>query len=221
MKNNITEIVFILDKSGSMSRLERDTIGGFNSTIENHKNNEGTTYVTTVLFSQNTKTIHDRVLISEIAPMTEEDYRAYGGTALLDAIGKTINHFETIHKYGRAEDIPDNTIFVITTDGEENSSTIYNSEAIKAKITEKQEKDGWKFLFLGANIDSFRTASKIGISHVANFEHTSRGVQASHKTIDYAISRAMCSNLSFDDINWQAVMDKFEKEEEHSNGGTK
>ena len=145
--------------------------------------------------------------------MTEKDYRVNGGTALIDAIGKTINHFETIHKYGRKEDLPDNTIFVITTDGEENASKFYSSNEVKEKITEKKENDGWKFLFLGANIDSVKTASKIGINNVANFDHTPRGVYASHRTIDYAISRAMSPSASFDDVNWQSVMDKFEKEE--------
>ena len=143
MKNNITELVFILDRSGSMSGFEADTIGGFNSTIERQKEQEGKVYVSTVLFDNYSEVIHDRVDISEIKPMTRNDYQVRGCTALLDALGGAIHHIGNIHKYARPEDVPEHTIFIITTDGMENASHRYSSADIKAKIRRQTEKYGW------------------------------------------------------------------------------
>lgn len=165
IKPNLTvELVFILDKSGSMSGMEKDTIGGFNSMIERQKSlNDGKVYVTTILFSNSIKMLHDREILEEIQPLTEQDYQVGGSTALLDAIGDTICHISYIHKYIHKEDVPNKTMFVITTDGFENASRNYRSEDIKKMIKEKEEKCGWEFLFLASNIDAVETASSLGI----------------------------------------------------------
>ena len=162
MKNNITELVFILDKSGSMAGMEQDTIGGFNAMIEKQKAQEGVMYVSTLLFANQTETLHDRKAITEISPLTQKDYQVGGCTALLDALGKAIEHISTIHKYARTEDVPQKTMFIITTDGMENASRIYTKEQIKEMIHQK-EGLGWEFLFVAANIDAVTTAEGIGI----------------------------------------------------------
>ncbi len=162
VESKITEMVFILDKSGSMSGLEKDTIGGFNAMIEKQKEEEGKVYVSTVLFSTYSEVLHDRKLLEDIQPLTEKDYLVGGGTALIDAIGGAVKHISDIHKYARPEDVPTQTVFVITTDGYENASRIYSSDKVKQMISEK-EKLGWEFLFLGANIDAVETAERLGI----------------------------------------------------------
>ena len=189
MKNNITELVFILDRSGSMSGFEADTIGGFNSTIEKQREQEGKVYVSTVLFDNESEVIHDRVAISELKPMTRKDYRVGGCTALLDAIGGAIHHIGNVHKYARPEDVPAHTVFIITTDGMENASHRYSSEEIKAKIKRQTEKYGWEFIFLAANIDAVETAENIGIrrERAANYRQTKAGVGRSY----YAMSEAI------------------------------
>ena len=159
-KNNITELVFILDRSGSMGGLESDTIGGFNSMIEKQKRESGTAYVTTILFDHEIERLHDRLPLEEVRPMTGEDYTVRGCTALLDALGDTILHIADIHKYARKEDVPDNTVFVITTDGMENASRRYGSREIKKLIEKQKKRCGWEFLFIGANIDAVETARK-------------------------------------------------------------
>jgi len=164
MKKNLTEVVFILDRSGSMSGLESDTIGGFNSMITKQKKEEGEAYITTVLFDDKIETLHDRIEIGRVEPMNDSQYFTRGCTALLDAIGKTVNHISDIHRYAREEDRPEKTIFIITTDGLENSSRKFTYDKIKKLLTKKQEKDGWEFLFLGANIDAIEVAGKMGIS---------------------------------------------------------
>lgn len=161
--NGVTEIVFILDKSGSMAGLEADTIGGYNSFIEGQRSIEGTAYVTTVMFSTNFVKVHDRAPLSSVEPLTDRDYRVGGGTALYDALGDTIEHIQNIHRYIRPEDVPEKTVFVITTDGEENSSHRYGSEKIKGMVERCEKERGWEFLFLGANIDAFAAADRIGI----------------------------------------------------------
>ena len=163
MKNGITELVFILDASGSMSGMETDTIGGFNAMIEKQKQVEGKAFVSTVLFSNRSQVLHDRLPLEKIEPLTEKDYRVGGGTVLLDAIGGAIHHIGNIHKYARKEDVPDKTIFIITTDGMENASFNYTSNQIKANIQRQEEKYGWEFVFLAANIDAVETAEHIGI----------------------------------------------------------
>ena len=164
MKNNITELVFILDRSGSMAGLESDTIGGFNAMIEKQKKADGTCYVSTVLFNDESKVIHDRLPLDKVKPMTLDDYTVCGCTALLDAVGSAVSHISNIHKYARREDIPQNTMFVITTDGMENASHRYNHHKIKSLIQKKKEEAGWEFLFIGANIDAITAASDIGIN---------------------------------------------------------
>ncbi len=159
----ITELVFILDKSGSMSGMEKDTIGGFNAMIEKQKALDGKVFVSTVLFSNSSTVLHDRKILEEIAPLTKKDYQVGGLTALLDAIGGAIKHIGNIHKYARREDVPTRTLFVITTDGMENASSQYNSKQIKDMIRRQEEKYGWEFLFLASNIDAVETADGIGI----------------------------------------------------------
>ena len=191
MKKNLTEMVFILDKSGSMAGLEADTIGGFNSMIERQKQAEGEALVSTVLFSNESTVIHDRVDLRKIEPLTARQYFVGGCTALIDAIGGAIHHIGMVHKYAREEDVPDRTIFVITTDGMENASHRYTSDEVKAMVKKKKEKYGWEFLFLGANIDAVETAGSIGIraDRSANFMPDSAGVELSF----HAVSDAICA----------------------------
>ena len=183
MRKNLTEIIFILDHSGSMSGLEADTIGGFNSMIEKQKKAEGEALISTVLFDNTSEVIHDRVSVQNIKPMTDEDYSVRGCTALLDAIGGAIHHIGNVHKYARAEDVPEHTLFVITTDGIENASRRYDSEKVKKMIERQKEKYGWKFLFLGANIDAVETARYFGISEdrAVNYHSDSEGTQLNCK----------------------------------------
>jgi len=189
MKNNITELVFILDRSGSMSGLESDTIGGFNSMIEKQKEQDGCCYVSTVLFDNESDVIHDRVKLCNIPKMTEKDYRVRGCTALIDAIGGAIKHIGNIHKYSRPEDVPEHTVFVITTDGQENASRRYSSEQVKRMIERQKEKYGWEFLFIGANIDAVETAARYGIGkdRAVNYNADCEGTQILYKTVAKAV----------------------------------
>ena len=194
MRKNLTEIVFILDRSGSMSGLEADTIGGFNSMIEKQKKTEGEALISTVLFDNTSEVIHDRVSVQNIKPMTDEDYTVRGCTALLDAIGGAIHHIGNVHKYARAEDVPEHTMFVITTDGMENASRRYDSEKVKKMIERQKEKYGWEFLFLGANIDAVETARHFGISEdrAVNYHSDSEGTQLNYEVVSEAISAVRC-----------------------------
>ena len=195
MKNNITELVFILDRSGSMSGFEADTIGGFNSTIERQKEQEGKVYVSTVLFDNYSEVLHDRVDINEIKPMTRKDYNVRGCTALLDAIGGAIHHIGNIHKYSRPEDVPEHTIFVITTDGMENASHRYTSDQVKKMIERQKEKYGWEFLFIGANIDAVETAARYGISRdrAVNYNADGEGTQILYESVAKAVCNVRAS----------------------------
>ena len=190
MKNNITELVFILDRSGSMAGLESDTIGGFNSMIEKQKKQDGECYVSTVLFDNVSEVLHDRVKLSEIKPMTDRDYTVRGSTALIDAIGDAIHHIGNIHKYARREDVPENTMFVITTDGMENASHKYSSEKVKKMIEKQKEKYGWEFLFIGANIDAVETAAKYGIGEdrAVNYNADKKGTGIVYEAVATAVS---------------------------------
>lgn len=162
-KNNTTELVFVLDRSGSMHGLEQDTIGGFNSMLEKQKKEAGKVYVSMVLFADTAEVLHDRVDLQSVEPMTDKTYFVGGCTALLDALGGAIHHIGNIHKYARPEDVPAHTLFVIITDGLENASRHYTAERVKQMVRHEQEKYGWEFLFLGANIDAVETASQFGI----------------------------------------------------------
>ena len=190
MKNNTTELVFILDRSGSMSGLESDTIGGFNAMIARQKNENSVSFVTTVLFDTRFERIHDRLKIEDVPAMTERDYTPGGCTALLDAIGDTVRHIARIHKYARPEDVPEKTVVVITTDGLENASHHYTLKEIRQLIEHEREKYGWEFLFLGADIDAVEAAGSIGISsaRTANFMHDDRGVELCFEAVSDAVS---------------------------------
>lgn len=189
MKNNITELVFILDRSGSMSGLESDTIGGFNSMIEKQKKQEGLCFVSTVLFDNESKVLHDRVKLTDIPKMTDKDYTVRGCTALIDAIGGAIHHIGNIHKYARPEDVPEHTMFVITTDGQENASHRYTSDQVKKMIEHRREKYGWEFLFIGANIDAVETAARYGIDkdRAVNYNADSKGTKILYESVANAV----------------------------------
>ena len=195
MKNNITELVFILDRSGSMAGLESDTIGGFNSMIEKQKQQAGDCYVSTVLFDHVSEVLHDRVKLSEISLMTERDYTVRGSTALIDAIGIAIHHIGNIHKYARSEDVPEHTMFVITTDGQENASHRYTSEQVKKMIERQKEKYGWEFLFIGANIDALETAARYGIGEdrAVNYHADGEGTHVLYESVAKAVCNMRAS----------------------------
>ena len=219
MKKDLTEIVFILDRSGSMSGLEADTIGGFNSMIEKQKNAEGEALISTVLFDNTSEVIHDRVSVQSIKPMSRDDYTVRGCTALLDAIGGAIHHIGNVHKYARNEDVPEHTLFVITTDGMENASHRYSSEKVKKMIERQKEKYGWEFLFLGANIDAVETARHFGISEdrAVNYHSDSEGTQLNYEVLSEAICSVRCSAPL--DANWKKRID--EDYESRKKGGRK
>ena len=191
MKKNLTELVFILDRSGSMSGLEDDTIGGFNAMLTKQKGEAGEAVVSTVLFDNECEVIHDRVDIQKIQPMTRKEYYVRGCTALLDAVGGAIHHIGNVHKYAREEDRPEKTLFVITTDGMENASRKYSYDRLKAMIERQKEKYGWEFIFLGANIDAAREAARFGIhaDRAVNYHADSTGTAVIYE----AVSEAVCS----------------------------
>ena len=190
MKKNLTELVFILDRSGSMMGLEADTIGGFNAMIEKQKKEAGEALVSTILFDNDSQVIHDRVPLDRVPALTEKEYFVRGCTALLDAVGGAIHHIGNVHKYARDEDRPEKTLFVITTDGMENASSRYTYDKVRSMIRHEKEKYGWEFLFLGANIDAAREAARFGIGadRAANYhaDHQGTGV------IYEAVSEAVC-----------------------------
>ncbi|MCH5314372.1 MAG: VWA domain-containing protein [Eubacterium sp.] len=199
--NNITELVFILDRSGSMAGLESDTIGGFNSLIEKQKKQEGKCYVSTVLFNHEMLVLHDRVDLRNIEPLTDNDYQVRGCTALIDAIGSSIHHIANIHKYARSEDVPQNTMFVIMTDGMENASRKYSSQRVKEMIEHEKEKYGWEFLFIGANIDAVETASNFGIGadRAVSYHADSQGTSVVYDTVaDTVCCMRACASIADD-----------------------
>ena len=217
MRKNLTEIVFILDRSGSMSGLERDTIGGFNSMIEQQKKSEGEALISTVLFDNVSEVLHDRVNVRDIRPMTDRDYTVRGCTALLDAIGGAIHHIGNVHKYARPEDVPEHTMFVITTDGMENASRRYNSEKVKQMIERQKEKYGWEFLFLGANIDAAKEAEKIGIARnrSVTYENDEHGIALNYETVGSTVKKmAKSRNCSAElDDDWADEIAEYHKQQ--------
>lgn len=208
MRKNLTEIVFILDRSGSMSGLEADTIGGFNSMLARQKKQDGEAIVSTVLFDNVCEVIHDRVTIRDIQPITDSDYTVGGCTALLDAIGGALRHIRNIHKYARPEDVPEHTLFIITTDGMENASRFYSSDRVKQMIERQKTKYGWEFLFLGANIDAVETAQHFGIGadRAVNYNSDSTGTQLNYEVL----SEAICAVRSSDPLGaeWKKRIDE-------------
>ena len=204
----MTELVFILDRSGSMHGLEGDTIGGFNSMIEEQKRAEGKALVSTVLFSDESVVLHDRVPLEKVKPMTPAEYRVGGCTALLDAVGEAIHHIGNVHKYARVEDRPEKTLFIITTDGMENASHRYNYEKVKEMIRRQKEKYGWEFIFMGANIDAAAEAGRFGIDacNAVNYNSDHAGTKLTYEAVS-----AACTAFRADapmTAEWRANVDR-------------
>ena len=190
MRKNLTELVFILDRSGSMSGLEADTIGGFNAMIGRQRGARGEALVSTVLFDTRSEVIHDRVDIRRIEPMTRRQYTPGGCTALLDAVGGAIHHIGQVHRYAREEDRPEHTLFVITTDGMENASRRYTAEQVREMIGRQKARFGWEFLFLGANSDAVQTAGRFGIGEdrAVNYHSDHEGTALNYEVLSDAIT---------------------------------
>lgn len=207
MKEELTEIVFILDRSGSMSGLESDTIGGYNAMLEKQKSAPGQAIVSTVLFDDRCEVLHDRLDIKTVVPMSDKEYFVRGCTAILDAVGGAIHHIGNIHKYAREEDRPEKTLFIITTDGMENASHRYNYDHVKMMIERQKEKHGWEFIFLGANIDAVEVADRFGIGadRAANYHADGDGTQLNYEVV----SEAICSLRASKSINadWKDRID--------------
>ena len=204
----MTELVFILDRSGSMSGLEKDTIGGFNSMIEKQKWEDGQALVSTVLFDNESVVIHDRLPLDRVPPLTEGEYYTRGCTALLDAVGGAIHHIGNVHKYARKEDVPEKTLFIITTDGYENARRRYDYEKVQKMIQHEKEKYGWEFLFLGANIDAAAEAKRFGISEdrAVTYKCDPAGTALNYDVISEAVCHVRASRpLS---AGWKSRIDE-------------
>jgi len=210
MKKGLTELVFILDRSGSMSGLEQDTIGGYNSLLEKQKNEPGEATITTVLFDDHYELLHDRINLKGIKPITGSEYFVRGTTALLDAIGRTIDKIKNAQNNTAAEERAENVMFVITTDGMENASREYRFDKIKSMI-EERKKCGWQFLFIGANIDAIETAGKFGISpdHAVNYSHDPRGTELKYMAMGKAVSKVRRSEQL--NAEWKEELEKDSK----------
>ena len=204
MRKGLTEVVFILDRSGSMSGLEADTIGGFNSMIAKQKKEEGEAYISTVLFDDTCEVLYDRVPVNKVEPMNDNQYYVRGCTALQDAIGGAIHHIGNVHKYAREEDRPEKTLFIITTDGMENASRQYSYEKVKEMVARQKEKYGWEFLFLGANIDAIDVAGKFGIdsNRALNYVSDHKGTQLNYEVLNKTVSEfRACKSLVKEEID--------------------
>lgn len=190
MRIGLTEVVFVLDRSGSMGGLEADTIGGFNSMISKQRKEEGEAYISTVLFDDQTEVLYDRVPVEKVGPMNDTQYYVRGCTALLDAVGGAIHHIANVHKYAREEDRPEKTLFIITTDGMENSSHIYTYDKVRKMVEMEKEKYGWEFLFLGANMDAVEVAGRFGIGadRAMNYECDSEGTRLNYQVLSETVS---------------------------------
>ena len=190
MRKGLTEVVFILDRSGSMSGLEADTIGGFNSMIEKQRKEEGEAYISTVLFDDQSEVLYDRVPVGKVEPMNENQYYVRGCTALLDALGGAIHHIANVDRYAREEERPEKTLFMITTDGMENASHIYTYAKVRKMVEKEKEKYGWEFLFLGANIDASEVAGRFGIEadRAINYECDKEGTAVNYRVLSETVS---------------------------------
>lgn len=208
MKTNLTELVFILDKSGSMSGLESDTIGGFNAMLKKQQEEPGEAIVTTVLFSDGYELLHDRISIKRLRPITDEDYFVGGCTALLDAIGKTIHKISNDQKYSAEEKRADKVLFVITTDGLENASREYTYDKIRVMVEKQKSKHGWEFIFLGANIDAIATAARFGIDteRAANYHADSEGTRLNYEAVSHFVSDLRASKEISE--NWKEKIEE-------------
>lgn len=191
MKKNLTELVFILDKSGSMGGLESDTIGGYNSMLDKQREVDGECVITTVLFDNRYELIHDRIDIRAVKPITKKEYQVGGSTALLDAIGRTIHKIATVQKNTAAEYRAEKVLFVIITDGEENASRQYTAAEIKKKIQHEQERYGWEFIFLGANIDAVEVAGRFGINadRAVDYVPDSAGTELNYRVMSETVAK--------------------------------
>ena len=209
MKKGLTELVMILDRSGSMQGLEKDTIGGFNSMIEKQKKEEGDAYVSVILFDDVSEVLYDRVGIGKVEPMTEKQYYVRGCTALLDAVGDAIRHIRNVHKYAREEDVPEKTLFIITTDGMENASERYTYDTVRRMIEKQKEQYHWEFLFLGANIDAVREAGRFGIrpERAVRYEHDSAGTELNFQVMSDVVGCVRAARTAAD---MEAMFDRDE-----------
>ena len=219
MKKNLTELVMILDRSGSMGGLESDTIGGYNSMLKKQKETEGEVLVSTVLFDNRSEVLHDRVPLEQVPQMTEKEYFVRGCTALLDAVGGAIHHIGNIHKYAREEDRPEKTIFVITTDGMENASRMYSYDRVKQMVERQKEKYGWEFLFLGANIDALETAGRFGISadRAANYHSDHAGTILNYEVLADTVEEMRMSDVPIGSEWKKRIEEDFKKRSKNRN----
>ena len=210
MKKNLTELVFVLDMSGSMGHLTDDTVGGFNSVLKEQAGRDGEVLVTTYLFNNDSRMLHDRIPIAEVPAMTTADYRAAGCTALIDALGDAIRHIVGIHRYARPEDVPEHTVFVITTDGMENASHKYSSDQVKRMITHEQEKYGWEFVFLAANIDAVETAARYGIrrERAVDYRNDSVGTANVYESVSCAVKAVRAGRSLDEEHSWRENTDR-------------
>ena len=222
MKKNLTELVMILDRSGSMGGLESDTIGGYNSMLKKQRETEGEVLVSTVLFDDESEVLYDRIPLQDMPQMTEKEYYVRGCTALLDAIGGAIHHIGNVHKYARDEDRPEKTIFIITTDGLENASKRYSYEKVKQMVERQKEKYGWEFLFLGANIDAIETAGRFGIApdRAANYNSDHMGTALNYEVLADTVCEMRVSAAPIDG-NWKRRIEEDFDRRGRRKGGSK
>ena len=209
MKKNLTELVMILDRSGSMGGLESDTIGGYNSMLKKQREEDGEVLVSTVLFDDRSEVLYDRVPLEKMPQMTEKEYYVRGCTALLDAVGGAIHHIGNVHNYAREEDRPEKTIFVITTDGLENASREYSYDRVKKMVEQQKEKYGWEFLFLGAKIDAIETAGRFGISadRAANYNSDREGTALNYEVLAETVCKMRVAAAPID-AGWKKRIDE-------------